>query len=218
MVENAVVAERPKLAAGTFYDKIASLYNLTFKINGYGRSLDKYLRENPLPIESGARILDAGCGTGLLTFSLMRILDFPVRITALDLSSSSLVTAQKSFAETDGALRHEVSFMQGNILSLPFADESFDMIVTSGALEYVPLQEGLREMARILSPGGHLLHLPVRPAPVSKLLELMFRFKIHPPEEVEKNTNRYFRVVSHHRFPPLHVIGWTKSAILARKK
>jgi hypothetical protein len=91
------------------------------------------------------------------------------------------------------------------------------LVVTSGALEYVPLGEGFKELARVLAPGGYLLHLPVRPSPISKLLELMFRFKTHPPQEITRNTRRYFRIVNHYHFPPLHPIGWTKTAVLAQK-
>src|ERR1044071_9813261 len=79
--------------AGTFYDKIAGLYNLTFKFNGYGRSLHHYLRTHPIPLSRGARILDAGCGTGLLTVALLKAMDQPVRITAVDLSGSSMQPA-----------------------------------------------------------------------------------------------------------------------------
>ncbi|MBC7911102.1 MAG: class I SAM-dependent methyltransferase [Pyrinomonadaceae bacterium] len=202
--------------AGTFYDRIAGLYDVTFKFNGYGRSLEKYLRKHLPPLSRGARILDAGCGTGLLTLSLLKAVRRPVEITAVDLSASSLMTAQKAVSENlEG--HNKVVFTQANVLALPFTDDSFEMIVTSGALEYVPLEEGLSELARVLAPGGYMLHLPVRPSPVSKLLEVMFRFKTHPPQEVADNTNRYFRIVKHYRFPPLDPIGWSKTAILAQK-
>ena len=71
--------------------------------------------------------------------------------------------------------------------------------------------------AGTLRPGGYLLHLPVRPAPASTFLEILFRFKTHPPAEVEAATTRYFQIISRHRFPPLDIIGWTKIAILAQK-
>lgn len=202
--------------AGSFYDRIAGLYDVTFKFNGYGRSLEKYLSAHLPTPRSDARILDAGCGTGLLTLSLLRTIVHPVRIAAVDLSASSLNTARKTITE-DTTRSHEVTFTQANVLALPFADNSFDMVLTSGALEYVPLQDGLSEMARVLAPGGYMLHLPVRPSPVSKLLELIFRFKTHPPNEVAEKTNRYFRVVTHYHFPPLDPIGWSKTAILAQK-
>jgi 2-polyprenyl-6-hydroxyphenyl methylase/3-demethylubiquinone-9 3-methyltransferase len=143
-------------------------------------------------------------------------LDQPLRITAIDLSSSSLATAQRAVLENSGRTQ-SVRFAQANLLQLPFADDSFDLIMTSGVLEYVPLSEGFGELARVIRPGGYMLHLPVRPSPASKLLEVMFRFKAHPPREVEQQTTRHFRVVNHHRFPPLEPIGWTKTAVLAQK-
>lgn len=202
--------------AGSFYDRIAGLYDVTFKFNGYGRSLERYLRKHLPNLPHGARILDAGCGTGLLTLSLLKAARRPVRVTAVDLSASSISTARKAVWEKFGS-KAQITYTQANVLSLPFADDSFEMIVTSGALEYVSLQDGLSELARVLVPGGYMLHLPVRPSPVSKLLEVMFRFKTHPPQAVAENTNRYFRIVKHYRFPPLDPIGWSKTAILAQK-
>jgi ubiquinone/menaquinone biosynthesis C-methylase UbiE len=216
MVQSGLTIDKPAEAAGSFYDRIAGLYDMTFKLNGYGRSLDQYLRAHPLPVRPGARILDAGCGTGLLTLAIIKAVDVPVRITALDLSASSIVKAKRAVAEAAGR-SDQVYFTQANVLALPFADESFEIIVTSGALEYVPLREGFGELARVLVPGGHMLHLPVRPSLASSFLELLFRFKTHPPREVVENTERHFRVVENYRFPPLEPIGWTKTAVLARK-
>ena len=203
--------------AGSLYDRIARLYDLTFKFNGYGRSLERYFREHPLLLEDDARILDAGCGTGLLTLALLRTLSRPAHITAIDLSASSLQKARQVAEQELRGRPHRVRFMQANLLALPFADETFDFIATSGALEYVSLRDGLRELARVLKPGGHLFHLPVRPTPASTFLELLFRFKTHPPQEVDEHTRRYLRIVSRYRFPPTDIIGWTKIAIMAQK-
>lgn len=201
---------------GSFYDRIERFYDLTFKLNGYGRSLDQYFDAHPLPIFPGSRVLDAGCGTGTLTLALLRNLKAPAKITALDLSASSMATAKK-YVHKNNPSDQPVRFTQGNILSLPFADEAFDLVVTSGVLEYVPLDEGLSELARVISSGGHLLHLPMRPTPVTSFLEMLFRFRAHPPQHVAETTDRYFQVVSHYRFPRFQAIGWSKSAVLAQK-
>lgn len=218
MTQNTSITTIDDNRAGSLYDRIARLYDLTFKFNGYGRSLERYFREHPIPLEDDARILDAGCGTGLLTLALLRTLPRSAHITAIDLSASSL---QKAREVVEQELRrgraHQARFLQANLLSLPFADETFDFIATSGALEYVSLRDGLAELARVLKPGGHLFHLPVRPTPASTFLELLFRFKSHPPREVDANTERYLRIVSRYRFPPTDIIGWTKIAIMAQK-
>jgi len=215
-MEYVLTATKNEARAGSYYDRIARFYDLTFKLNGYGRSLDQYFYNHPLPISRGARILDAGCGTGLLTLALLRTIRFPVSITALDLSSTSINAARRALYSSRGRIR-DVTFTQGNVLSLPFADDSLDLVVTSGALEYVPLADGLAEIARVTAPGGHLLHLPVHPSVAGTLLEILFRFKSHPPGEVLSKTEQHFRIVHHYRFPPPQAIGWSKTAILAQK-
>jgi ubiquinone/menaquinone biosynthesis C-methylase UbiE len=215
-MEYALTATKNEARAGSYYDRIARYYDLTFKVNGYGRSLDQYFRHHPLPVSRGAKILDAGCGTGLLTLALLRAIRFPVSITALDLSQTSVAAARKSLYYSSGRKR-DVTFAQGNLLCLPFADESLDLVVTSGALEYVPLADGLTELARVLAPGGHLLHLPIHPSLIGVFLEILFRFKSHPPREVKDQTERHFRIVHQYRFPKPQAIGWSKTAILAQK-
>src|SRR4026207_212434 len=130
-MEFALTATKTEAPAGRYYDRIARLYDLTFKVNGYGRSLDQYFANHPLPVSRGAKILDAGCGTGLLTLALLRPLYFPGRLTAprrsrvsiraLDLSATSSSAAKKAVAESPGRTR-DVTFAEGNLLSLPFSD------------------------------------------------------------------------------------------------
>ena len=215
-MEYVLTATKNEARAGSYYDRIARFYDLTFKVNGYGRSLDQYFATHPLPVSRGAKILDAGCGTGLLTLAVMRAIRFPVSITALDLSQTSVAAARKSLYYGPGRKR-DVTFTQGNLLCLPFADESLDLVVTSGALEYVPLADGITELARVIAPGGHLLHLPIHPSLIGVVLEILFRFKSHPPREVKEQTERHFRIVHQYRFPRPQAIGWSKTAILAQK-
>ena len=215
MAEYVLTATKNEARAGSFYDRIARFYDLSFKLNGYGRSLDQYFESHPLPVFPGARILDAGCGTGTLTLALLRTLKIPVKLTAVDLSASSMATAKKYVGKHPN--QQPVRFAQGNILALPFADNSFDLAVTSGVMEYMPLDEGLSELARVISPGGYLLQLPMRPSPVTTILEMLFRFKSHPMPDVFEKTGRYFQVASHYRFPPFHAIGWSRASVLAKR-
>jgi demethylmenaquinone methyltransferase / 2-methoxy-6-polyprenyl-1,4-benzoquinol methylase len=204
----------------SIYDRFTALYDLMFRINGYGRSIEKYLRERVPPLPTNARVLDAGCGTGLLTLALLRVLENPARLTAVDLSERSLQTARRAARRLQAGRRGRtapVSFVRADALHLPFAAETFDFVLTSGVLEYLPLREGFAELARVTRPGGHLLYLPVHPSPASRVLEIMFRFKAHPPAEFAAETVRHFSLVEEHKFPAVEPIGWTKRAVLARK-
>jgi ubiquinone/menaquinone biosynthesis C-methylase UbiE len=217
MSQNEATTTRLPESPVSIYERFTRLYDLMFRFNGYARSIENYLRENPLPLPAGARVLDAGCGTGLLTLALLRVLKRPAEITAVDLSGRSLQTARRAVRKLGADPRHKISFVRANALSLPFPEDSFDLVVTSGVLEYLPLDKGLAELSRVLAPGGYLFFLPIKPSPASRLLEIMFRFKAHPPRAVAAQTERFFNVIEHHRFPPLEPIGWTKSVVLAQK-
>ncbi len=94
----------------------------------------------------GERILDAGCGTGLFT------LDFLSRgahVTGLELSLPMLEGARRRA----GTIRFEG--VQGNMSNLPFADASFDKVVSITALEFVADAAGaVRELLRVTRTGG----------------------------------------------------------------
>ena len=131
----------------------------------------------------------------IFTLALLRNLRFPVNVTALDLSATSISAAKKAVDES-GARTQDVTFTEGNLLSLPFADNSLDLVVTSGALEYVPLNEGMAEIARVIAPGGHMLHLPCRPTPASTFLEILFRFnRIRARKFLRERISQHFRMV-----------------------
>ena len=55
-MEYALTATKTEARAGSYYDRIARFYDLTFKLNGYGRSLDQYFQTHPLPVYRGQRM------------------------------------------------------------------------------------------------------------------------------------------------------------------
>lgn len=202
----------------TFYDRIADVHNLAMKINGYRDSVAKHLRSLKLNLDAESSVLDAGCGTGLITLALYKAGCRPRQTFALDLSFNSLIVAREQFVEDENVPAEDVEEIQGNLLSLPFADETHDAVVTCGALEYVPLDAGLRELARVLKPGGKLILIPVRPSIVGSVLEFLYNFKTHPIEEVKETAQKYFSIVGNHKFSLTEPIGWSKMIFLLEKK
>ena len=101
---------------------------------------------------------------------------------------------------------------------MPFEDEKFDFVLTCGALEYVPLEQGINELARELKKDGILVLIPVRQSLVGSMLEVLYNFKIHSIEEVKKVSSNYFKIVGNHKFPITEPIGWSKMIFLLEKK
>lgn len=102
------------------------------------------------PIE-GARILDVGCGPGIYARDLALR---GARVTALD-SAPAMLAAVGAEAAAAGVT---IETATGDANDLPFADGTFDAAVLVQVIEYVPDAVGaLREVARVLTPGGRLL-------------------------------------------------------------
>lgn len=110
----------------------------------------------PRYIAKDKRLLDIGCGAGRTSFGLYRM--GYRNLTGLDLSSG-MIAACKARAETQGA---KLDFVEGNACDMPFENESFDAAIFSfNGLMTIPgrflRQSVLREIARVLVPGGVFL-------------------------------------------------------------
>lgn len=201
----------------SFYDRIAEVHNLALRINGYRKSVAKYLRSLDLDIGPESFVLDGGSGTGIVTLGFQDAGFTPRQTIAFDLSARSLHVARDEFRKEKKIDQGRISPVQGNILDLPFADNTFDLILTCGVLEYVPLDDGLCEMSRVLKVGGKLVFIPVKPSLVGSVLEFLYKFKIHPVENVRKISQKYFKIVGNHKFPISEPMGWSKSIFLLEK-
>ncbi|HTJ00456.1 MAG TPA: bifunctional demethylmenaquinone methyltransferase/2-methoxy-6-polyprenyl-1,4-benzoquinol methylase UbiE [Dongiaceae bacterium] len=103
----------------------------------------------------GMRALDLCCGTGDLAFALAAR---GAEVTGLDFSEAMLAVAAQRNEKTDAA--HRPKFLRGDALALPFPDASFDLVTIGyGLRNLADCAGGLREMRRVLRPGGRLLVL-----------------------------------------------------------
>ncbi|MCM1153299.1 MAG: bifunctional demethylmenaquinone methyltransferase/2-methoxy-6-polyprenyl-1,4-benzoquinol methylase UbiE [Muribaculum sp.] len=122
---------------------------------------------NPATSGRTLEILDVATGTGDLVFKMAR--EHPsARIFGVDLSEGMLKVARAKYEAMDRSTRGSIRFEQGDCLNLPYADSSFDLItVAYGVRNFERLEEGLREMCRVLRPGGTIcileLSRPVNP-------------------------------------------------------
>lgn len=119
----------------------------------------------------GPDILDVASGTGDLAFAMSRKLDglgLLGTITGVDLSEGMLAIARKKLAQLPPDIASMLSFETGDCLQLRYPDNSFSLItVAYGVRNFEHLADGLREMQRVLRPGGTLcileLSVPVNP-------------------------------------------------------
>ncbi|MBK9215189.1 MAG: class I SAM-dependent methyltransferase [Chloracidobacterium sp.] len=199
------------------YDRIADVQNLAMKLNGYRQSVAKYLRSLKLDIGPESLVLDAGCGTGLVTLAFQEAGYRPRRVEAVDLSFNSLTVARQEF-RARRRLANRSDAIQSNVLNLPFADNTFDLLLMCGVLEYTPLDAGLGEAARVLKHGAPLVFLPVKPSIVGSVLELLYNFRIHPLADVREAAARYFNIVGNFQFPISEPIAWSKTIFLLEKR
>jgi ubiquinone/menaquinone biosynthesis C-methylase UbiE len=213
-----MVQNLEKTKTQNFYDRIADVHNLALKINGYRQSVEKYLKSLDLEIDEHSMVLDAGSGTGIVTLGFQSAGFRPRKTVALDLSFNSLKVAREEFEKDQKTDHKNIETVQGNVLSLPFADGTFDLILSCGVLEYVPLDDGLREMARVMKTGAKLVFIPVKPSLVGSVLEFLYKFKAHPLKSVRKISQQYFNIVGRHKFPITEPIGWSKTIFLLEKK
>jgi SAM-dependent methyltransferase len=95
------------------------------------------------------RVLDVGCGTGVLAREARRRVGQEGRVVGLDLNEGMLAVAART--------EPTIEWRQGDAASLPFDDASFDIVVSQFALMYFPDRAtSLSEMWRTLAPGGRL--------------------------------------------------------------
>lgn len=108
------------------------------------------LLDEQLPF--GSRVLECGCGTGQLS----NFLGIAHRtVVGTDLSLASLRLAE-DFRARHGLRR--VFFLQMNLFRPVFPDDSFDCVICNGVLHHTPdPRGGLRRLARLVRPGGHIL-------------------------------------------------------------
>lgn len=137
-----------KARARTFYRYLSTVYDRINPLVWTEQMRDEAVEL--LDIAAGDRVLDVGCGTGFATTALARESD---RVHALDQSPHQLARAFEKFGR-----RGPVRFYPGDAERLPFRDDAFDVVWSSGSIEYWPDPVAtLTELRRVARPDGQVL-------------------------------------------------------------
>lgn len=136
---------------GRLFDEWPEAYDRWFRtpIGALVRKYEGELLLDLLRPEHGELILDAGCGTGVFTLD---ILSFGLHVIGLDVSLPMLMRAGQK------ARGYPFQMVLGDILNLPFPENSFDKVVSVTALEFIEDAKGaLTELFRVTKKGGYLV-------------------------------------------------------------
>jgi demethylmenaquinone methyltransferase/2-methoxy-6-polyprenyl-1,4-benzoquinol methylase len=128
------------------FDRIAPVYDVMNRVMTAGLDLRWRRLTAEAVVRPGDRVLDGCCGTGDLAIACARL---GGKVTGLDFSPRMLERARRKSSA--------VTWIEGDLLALPFEDASFDAATVGfGVRNVADLGRGLAELTRVLVPGGRL--------------------------------------------------------------
>jgi len=138
-------------AVRTMFDRIAPVYDAMNRVMTVGLDVRWRRLAAQSVVRKGDRVLDAACGTGDLAIADAKA--GAGKVTGLDFSEAMLARARR---------KADLEWVQGDLLALPFADATFDAATVGfGARNVADLELALRELRRVLRPGGRLAILEI---------------------------------------------------------
>lgn len=123
-----------------------------------------------LELKGNGEALDVGCGLGRMTIAVAKHLDRG-RVVGIDIWDRMEIpgnSPERAYANAEiEGVRERVEFKTGNVLSIPFPDDSFDVVTSSGVMNNLhgdaERLKAFEEIFRVLRPGGRFLLLePLR--------------------------------------------------------
>jgi arsenite methyltransferase len=106
------------------------------------------------PLAPGERVLDVGSGAGTDSLVAAQMVEPDGRVTGIDMTPEMLTKARATAAAMGVS---NVEFVEGEAEALPFADETFDAVISNGVIDLVPDKDAVfAEIFRVLEPGGRI--------------------------------------------------------------
>ncbi|HEV8459545.1 MAG TPA: class I SAM-dependent methyltransferase [Gaiellaceae bacterium] len=135
----------------TMFDRIAPVYDVMNRVMTAGLDVRWRKLAAAAAVRPGDRVLDAACGTGDLAIADLKA--GASKVTGLDFSEEMLARARR---------KAPLDWVQGDMLALPFAEGTFDAATVGfGVRNVADLELSLRELHRVLRPGGRLAILEI---------------------------------------------------------
>lgn len=162
----------------SMFDTVAPRYDFLNRVLSLRRDVGWRRRAVALArLGANEVALDVGVGTGDLAFDLLAASDASSRVVGVDISEEMLALVKRRAAAS--AYRDRFDARSANAQALTFPDASFDRVVAGFAVRnFGDLDAGLREMRRVLRPGGRAVILELS-TPPSQVVRGVFRLYFH---------------------------------------
>jgi demethylmenaquinone methyltransferase/2-methoxy-6-polyprenyl-1,4-benzoquinol methylase len=171
---NFVAVLEEKQHIGQLFDRIASTYD---GLNhGLSLNIDRRWRRKTVALMAPAKhVLDVAIGTADLTIEMLRQGKVE-QVTGIDLSDQMMAIGQGKVERMKDLANERVQFVHANAQAMPFEDASFDGVTCAfGCRNFSNLDEGLREMYRVLKPGGQVTILEFS-YPTRRYIRVLYDF------------------------------------------
>jgi ubiquinone/menaquinone biosynthesis C-methylase UbiE len=145
--------ETVEQATGEHYGNLFSEFDEYFYFEEPVKLLRDRFERNELQLGKfqGKKALDAGCGGGRYTVALRKI-GF-TEVVGIDISKPGLENCRARLTQKG---LNGIFYKEGNVLDLPFEDDTFDFVFSNGVLHHTKnLVKGIHELVRVLKRGGH---------------------------------------------------------------
>jgi demethylmenaquinone methyltransferase / 2-methoxy-6-polyprenyl-1,4-benzoquinol methylase len=179
--ESVAVEDKAERVRGVF-DSVASRYDIMNDLMSFGiHRLWKHIAVDLAAVRSGQQVLDLASGTGDLAARFAALVGPQGRVVMSDINAAMLEEGRKRMV--DGGHVGNVEYMLIDAEKIPFADSTFDCVsIAFGLRNVTDKGQALREMLRVLKPGGRVLVLEFsQPTskPLAKLYDL-YSFNLLP--------------------------------------
>ena len=165
--------EKTEDSVKALFDRISPRYDLFNTASTF--FLDRHWRRcaSRLVDKGDAKVLDLCTGTAELALQFSGRLNGKGRVIGVDFSKGMLELARKKLERLDPAKK--ISLLVGNVERLSFRENTFDYVTSGFSMRnLIDLDQGLREMCRVLKPGGRVVIIEIN-RPTNRLSGLIYR-------------------------------------------